>query len=558
MEIDQQPSGGGLPAQLEDFLVAAEAIVGADNVSRDPSSGGPAGFHDSTAYGDPFPLASKPPAPGPAIRPTTVDHVRDIVRAANQFRVPLWVVSRGKNLGYGGSAPVVDQSVVLDLHRMDKIIEINEEYAYAIVEPGITFLQLYEEVQRRGLNLWLSVPALGWGSVVGNTLERGIGYTPEAAHYKHQCGMEVVLPSGDLLRTGMGALANSKVWPLYSGGFGPGLDSLFFQSNYGVVTKMGIHMSPAPEAYTRIVVDVPREPDLVPLVGAVTDLMRRRIVTNPPQILDRVPMVTEAARMHPEVLAMLGPYAALDRHIPEPVIDAVAGALKLPAWRAAFALYGPPEAQDGLLAAIKRRIALVEGAVLTSESFTAAPGSYLRGADVTPDFLPQNGVPGIELAAMFSPAADGRWHNCFAPVLPPSGRELYEWYRGARALTAAHDLNFFADFHVFDRYVIGINLIAFHASARERIHTLQMALMEFSTGLGYLEYRTHVSFMDATAASQDFNGGAFGRFTTLLKDAIDPNGVLSPGKQGIWNSGAKKVATATATVGEDTKESVVG
>jgi FAD/FMN-containing dehydrogenase len=112
---------------------------------------------------------------------------------------------------------VVSGTVILDLHKMNKIIEINEEYAYAIVEPGVTFIDLHEEIQRRKLNLWLSVPAIGWGSVIGNTLERGIGYTPEAAHYKQQCGMEVVLPDGDLLRTGMGVVEDSKVWPLYSG-----------------------------------------------------------------------------------------------------------------------------------------------------------------------------------------------------------------------------------------------------------------------------------------------------------------------------------------------------
>lgn len=118
---------------------------------------------------------------------------------------------------YGGSAPVVDGSVILDLHKMNRIIEINEEYGYAIVEPGVTFIDLYNEIQRRKLNLWISVPAIGWGSVVGNTLERGFGYTPDAVHYKQQCGMEVVLPDGDLLRTGMGTVEDSKVWPLYSG-----------------------------------------------------------------------------------------------------------------------------------------------------------------------------------------------------------------------------------------------------------------------------------------------------------------------------------------------------
>ncbi|KAK0671597.1 putative vanillyl-alcohol oxidase [Cercophora samala] len=523
--------------QLEEFLTAAEAIVGSEHVSRDPSTGAPQGL-GAGAYGDPFPLGHRHSA-GPAVRPETVDQVRELVRAANKFKVPMWTVSRGNNLGYGGSAPVVDGTVIFDLHRMNKIIEINEEYAYAIVEPGVTFIELYEEIQRRKLNLWISVPAIGWGSVIGNTLDRGIGYTQDAAHYKQQCGMEVVLPDGDLLRTGMGVVQDSKVWPLYSGGFGPGLDGLFFQSNYGIVTKMGIQCSPAPEAYTRIIVEVPEEADLAPMVGAMSDLMRRRIVTNSPHVFGRMTVISGAARSNPEVAAALGEYANFAHHIPDELVEKISTAMGLPFWTAGFALYGPPETQAGLLEAVKRRFKQVKGAKLTTETFTAAPGEYLRGEDVTPDFLPQNGVPGIDHAMVFSPKEDGLWHNCFSPVLPPSGRELYEWYLRAKKITADHDLNFLADLHVFDRYIIAINLIMFHSSCSSRLNDVQYALMDDSHKLGYLEYRTHISFMDATGAHQDFNNGAFGRFTTLLKDAIDKNGILSPGKSGIWNATAK-------------------
>lgn len=118
---------------------------------------------------------------------------------------------------YGGSSAVVRGNVVLDLHRMKKIVEINEEYCYAIVEPGVTFFDLYDEVKRRGLKLWPSAPALGWGSIVGNALERGFGYTPEGEHAQMQCGMEVVLSNGDLLRTGMGSMEENKCWPLFKG-----------------------------------------------------------------------------------------------------------------------------------------------------------------------------------------------------------------------------------------------------------------------------------------------------------------------------------------------------
>lgn len=100
---------------------------------------------------------------------------------------------------------------------MNKIIEVNEEYAYAIVEPGVSFFDLYHYVQERNYRLWPSSPALGWGSVVGNTLERGFGYTPEGEHAEQQCGMELVLANGEVIRTGMGALKGSPMWPLYKG-----------------------------------------------------------------------------------------------------------------------------------------------------------------------------------------------------------------------------------------------------------------------------------------------------------------------------------------------------
>ena len=203
-------------ADLDSFFTYVASHVGPDNVSRDHRHGALQGPHGHDSYEDAY-SASDDHQPGGAVRPCSVEEVQQIVRLANAHKVPLWTVSRGKNLGYGGHSPVVKGTVVLDLHRMNRIIEINEEYAYAVVEPGVSFFDLYEEIQRRGLRLWPSVPAIGWGSVVGNTLDRGFGYTPDGEHTRAQCGMEVVLPSGELVRTGAGAMKDGKASPLYKG-----------------------------------------------------------------------------------------------------------------------------------------------------------------------------------------------------------------------------------------------------------------------------------------------------------------------------------------------------
>jgi FAD/FMN-containing dehydrogenase len=79
------------------------------------------------------------------------------------------------------AAPRVPGSVAIDLGRnMNKILEVNTEDAYALVEPGVTFFDLHEYLVEHNLRekVWLDVPDVGGGSIIGNAVERGVGYTP--------------------------------------------------------------------------------------------------------------------------------------------------------------------------------------------------------------------------------------------------------------------------------------------------------------------------------------------------------------------------------------------
>jgi 4-cresol dehydrogenase (hydroxylating) flavoprotein subunit len=102
------------------------------------------------AYLDPFaPGEREAFSASAALLPASVDEIRAVLRIANQFRIPLWTVSTGRNFAYGGAAPRLAGSVVLDLQRMNRIIEVNETLAYALVEPGVSYFDLYAHLSIR-------------------------------------------------------------------------------------------------------------------------------------------------------------------------------------------------------------------------------------------------------------------------------------------------------------------------------------------------------------------------------------------------------------------------
>ena len=92
------------------------------------------------------PMSARHPRP---LRPTRSNRCRPWCAPPTSTEIPLYAISTGRNLAYGGSAPVYSGSVVLDLKRMNRVLEVNERNAYALVEPGVSYFDLYEHITKQ-------------------------------------------------------------------------------------------------------------------------------------------------------------------------------------------------------------------------------------------------------------------------------------------------------------------------------------------------------------------------------------------------------------------------
>ena len=461
------------------------------------------------------------------LMPTTVEQIQAIVRIANEHKVPLWTHSTGRNNGYGGPAPRVAGSVIVSLRNMNRVLEINEECAYAVVEPGVRWFDLYEAITAGDHRLMLSCADLGWGSVIGNSLDNGITYLPTGVDFSAPCGMEVVLPSGEVMRTGMGAMEGNKAWHVYRRSLGPTADQLFMQSNYGIVTKMGVWLTPMPECYMPLWLRVWRDDDLAAVLDTLRVLMLDGTIRMVPQVMNTM-LLGSVFSKRDQWWTEPGP-------IPDAVIDRMARELEVGRWMMRFALYDDEAIVDVKFDKIKRAFARIEGA-------------EVWGTKHTPDEIPtlehpaeriQGGVPNLEWNAMTAwYGGEEGGHIGFSPVAPMTGRDGVALRDLLRRMVEEAGLDYIAALlPVSARSFVHITMVIFdtknEAQTRAAYDVAKRLVVE-SAKQGYGEYRAHLDFMDLATEQYAFGDGVQRRFNETIKDALDPNGILSPGKQGIW------------------------
>lgn len=469
-------------------------------------------------FRDPFEgPAARTHQPAVVVQPASVEQVQAVVRLAAEQRFHVWTSSMGRNYGYGGSAPVVNGAVVLNFRRMNRILEIDAAHGHVRIEPGVSFRQLYDALRSEDVPLMMSVPDLGWGSIMGNALDHGCGYGVWGDHAGALCGLEVVLPDGQLLRTGQGAIPGSPLWSSHRRGFGPSLDELFKQSNFGVVTQAGLWLMPRPEVFAIGSIQCAREGDIVPLIDTLRRLLQEGV-------LQGIPMIVGTPDED-----YLG-----DRAQAPFTLANLKTVLRPGRWNVRLGLYGHAGMVATRRSILERALAAIPEAKLELRTYPGTAGPD----EVEPRDYISAGIPNQLLLERLKGVFGANFgHMDFSPVLPCTGEAALRLDRTAREVAARHGLLGPVGMLLNQRSMVSACMFMFDAADARRVEAARTAMRELyaqAAQWGCAPYRAHVALVDQVAGIFSFNDHSLGKLYGRIKDTLDPGGILSPGNHGIW------------------------
>lgn len=548
--------------ELDLFLQSVARSSGGDSIVQSGSE------YDLLAK-DPAVNSRKPRA---FVRPGSVEQVQELVKLAAKHNVKLWVYSTGKNWGYLNTSTSEDSVVVL-LNRMNKIVHVDQELAYAIIEPGVTYEALSRFLEDNNYALWTDSPGgPPTGSVIGNALDRGVGVTKYGDHFAHLCGYEVVLADGSVIHTGV---ANSEgdrdgAAHLYKWGIGPHIEGLFSQSNYGIVTKAGIWLMRKPENYALFSINIKDDAALAKCMDVTRELMLSGAIHETGRFSNSVAMLTLLTQAIDEGV---DPGRAIRRS----QLEALKGKYSIPNWTGSFGIYGHTPIVKAARQIVKEQLKasrsctrinvftqkeahLIRKSIESVEKIRS--GLVLKLIDSVTRKLLGSSLALIRLFPGLIDLHEGKPMETVVrrgyfryrqkrpqrdihvgrddlgilwsvPVLPFRGDEVVDFTHECERLFEKFNFDFYMTIMIFNaRSVCPLMVILYDRLDKaecDRAEQLYSAILDLSHQRGYQHFRAGINgwkkLYQRCPELKTFN--------QKLKTALDPEDILAPGRYGI-------------------------
>jgi 4-cresol dehydrogenase (hydroxylating) len=444
---------------------------------------------------------------------------------------------------------------------MDRIVELNEDLAYVTVEPGVSFRKMYELLRERDVPLSMTVPSTSpEASLIGHAVERGLGRGPYGDRFGHACAMEVVLPTGECIHTGLGRFEGARGAPVYRYGVGPHLDGIFSQGNLGIVTRMTFWLAPAPTHHLDFFFAIDSEASLVAALDAMRGLVLRRLVG--PGTFG----LWNKHRLVADLCAVSWDELDPERPLPSAVADRLLAKTLVGRLFGVHEWFGFGRLQASSARELRAARSIVRGALGGSVDrlYFRAPSLILRlvelrraarrlgslRAAVAQSRRFRLDEPRGEAAdrlhrwrkrrpleGELDPDRDGCGFAWLTPVVPLEGGSARDAAATAEEILTRHGFDPILEIvPVSERAVELLTAIVWDrelAGADERAVACHDELLRRYCALGYFPYRlNHLSMDSLPPASDDF-----GSLLQTLKTALDPNDVLAPGRydfRGDW------------------------
>lgn len=493
--------------------------------------------------------------------PGSADEVAQVVRIAARHKIALWTSSTGRNWGYATTLAIDDGAIVMILERMNRIVEVNEELAYAVIEPGVTYAQFNAYLRSKGYRLWIDcTDGSALGSVLGNALERGIGETPYGDHFGNLCGLEVVLPDGELVNIG-GSRQGLKTWHTHKWGVGPYLEGLFTQSNLGIVTQAGIWLMPQPEAYNSFVYEIDDARHLPKVLDCFRKLALSGVVnTKLHMINDFVSMTILTQRIAEKV--------PQDAPLGDDDLDALRRKYGISPWNCAGGIYGTRQQVALQRTLLRRALSPYGRLIFVSDRFVPLIERLIDWSWKSPtlrwitELGARTSLPVLESApyvhkilqgipteffvkhayyryrhprplADVHPARDRCGLIWFAPILPFTNENVWPYLDTCKKRFAEYGFDFYIAMLLTNpRSVVCLMAIIYDRDSADetaRSQRLYRDLLGDMHASRLQQYRAGLQswnelFRDAPELQ---------RLNDRIKTAIDPDNILAPGHYGV-------------------------
>ncbi|SDG37296.1 FAD-binding oxidoreductase [Desulfosporosinus hippei] len=215
---------------------------------------------------------------GVAVYPGSTEEIARIIKIANQEKIP--IVPRGAGTNVSGGSVSLGNCIILVLKRMNKILEIDRKNLIAVVEPGVITAQLQGEAEKMGLFYPPDPASQAFSTMGGNVAEcaggpRGVKY---GVTRDYVIGLEVVLPSGEVINTGGRTMKNVTGYDM----------TKLFTGSEGtlcVITKIIVKLIPLPEAKNTMMAVFP---EIAQACETVSEIIAAGLVPCALELLDNI------------------------------------------------------------------------------------------------------------------------------------------------------------------------------------------------------------------------------------------------------------------------------